>query len=88
VGAQGLISRIAQLLRAIARSVEGFGELPAASVHQALCTDYDVGVGIGWHREKRRFDKVLGLALGAACKFRFRRIGEKMRAPYTSSGST
>ena len=65
-------------LHAIARSIEGFGELPAGSVRQVLCTDYDVGVGIGWHRDKPHFDKVFGLSLGGPCKFRFRRrIGEK-----------
>jgi alkylated DNA repair dioxygenase AlkB len=65
-------------LHAIARSVESFADLTVGSVRQILCTDYDVGVGIGWHRDKPHFDKVFGLSLGAPCKFRFRRrIGEK-----------
>ena len=64
---------IPEWLTAIAREVERFGELPQASVRQILCTDYDVGVGIGWHRDKPHFDKVFGLSLGGACKFRFRR---------------
>jgi len=65
-------------LHAITRSVTGFGVLPEESVRQVLCTEYDVGVGIGWHRDKPHFDKVFGLSLGAPCKFRFRRcIGEK-----------
>jgi len=64
---------IPEWLAAIAREVERFGELPQASVRQILCTDYDVGVGIGWHRDKPHFDKVFGLSLGGACKFRFRR---------------
>ncbi len=69
---------IPEWLLPIARSVEGFGDLPAGSVRQALCSEYDVGVGIGWHRDKPHFDKVFGLSLGAPCKFRFRRrIGEK-----------
>ena len=69
---------IREWLHAIARSVEQFGDLAAGSVRQVLCTDYDVGVGIGWHRDKPHFDKVFGLSLGAPCKFRFRRrIGEK-----------
>ena len=38
-----------------------------------LCTCNDEGVGIGWHRDKPHFDKVLGLSLGSSCKFRFRR---------------
>jgi alkylated DNA repair dioxygenase AlkB len=60
-------------LGTIARDVEAFGDLPPGSVQQILCTDYDVGVGIGWHRDKPHYDKVFGLSLGGACKFRFRR---------------
>jgi len=65
-------------LAQVARSVESFGDLPAARVRQVLCTEYDIGVGIGWHRDKPHYDKVFGLSLGAACKLRFRRrAGEK-----------
>ena len=65
-------------LAPIARSVESFGNLPAESIRQVLCTEYDIGVGIGWHRDKPHFDKIFGLSLGAACKFRFRRAaGDK-----------
>ena len=65
-------------LTSIARSVETFGDLPPGQVRQILCTEYDVGVGIGWHRDKPHFDKIFGLSLGASCKFRFRRaVGEK-----------
>jgi alkylated DNA repair dioxygenase AlkB len=52
--------------------VETFGGR-TTRVGQVLCTEYDVGVGIGWHRDKPHFDKVFGLSLGSACKFRFRR---------------
>jgi alkylated DNA repair dioxygenase AlkB len=57
--------------------VEAFGG-PDTHVRQVLCTEYDVGVGIGWHRDKPHFDRVFGLSLGSICKFRSRRaIGEK-----------
>jgi alkylated DNA repair dioxygenase AlkB len=57
--------------------VEAFGG-PATHVAQVLCTEYDVGVGIGWHRDKPQFDRVFGLSLGSPCKFRFRRpLGER-----------
>lgn len=47
-------------------------------IRQVLCTEYDTGVGIGWHRDKPHFDQVFGLSLASPCKFRFRRrIGEK-----------
>jgi alkylated DNA repair dioxygenase AlkB len=60
-------------LERTARAVERFGELPSGSVRQVLCTEYDIGVGIGWHRDKPNFDKVFGISLGSACRFRFRR---------------
>jgi alkylated DNA repair dioxygenase AlkB len=60
-------------LQALAREVERFDQMPAGSIRQVLCTDYDVGVGIGWHRDKPHFDEVFGLSLASACKFRFRR---------------
>jgi alkylated DNA repair dioxygenase AlkB len=53
--------------------VEAFGALPASSIRQMLCTEYDVGVSIGWHRDKPHFADVFGLSLASACKFRFRR---------------
>jgi alkylated DNA repair dioxygenase AlkB len=59
------------------KQVEAFGG-PETRVRQILCTEYDVGVGIGWHRDKPHFDRVFGLSLGSACKFRFRRAaGQK-----------
>jgi alkylated DNA repair dioxygenase AlkB len=60
-------------LQAVARDVERFGDLREGDVRQVLCTDYDVGVGIGWHRDKPHFDEVFGLSLASSCKFRFRR---------------
>jgi alkylated DNA repair dioxygenase AlkB len=42
-------------------------------IDQVLCTEYQTGVGIGWHRDKPHFDRIFGLSLGSSCKFRFRR---------------
>jgi alkylated DNA repair dioxygenase AlkB len=53
-------------------NVETFGGR-GTRIGQVLCTEYDVGVGIGWHRDRPHYDRVFGLSLGAACKFRFRR---------------
>lgn len=65
-------------LTSIIAEVEKFGQLPAGSVRQILCTEYDVGVGIGWHRDRPHFDEIFGFSLGAPCKFRFRRAaGDK-----------
>lgn len=54
------------------RRVEAFGG-PTTQIRQVLCTEYEIGAGIGWHRDKPHFDRIFGLSLGAACKFRFRR---------------
>jgi alkylated DNA repair dioxygenase AlkB len=59
-------------LRPLIERVETFGA-PGTGIAQVLCTEYDTGVGIGWHRDKPQFDRVFGLSLGSPCKFRFRR---------------
>jgi alkylated DNA repair dioxygenase AlkB len=57
--------------------VEEFGGTNA-KIAQILCTEYDTGVGIGWHRDKPHFDRIFGLSLGSPCRFRFRRAaGDK-----------
>lgn len=64
-------------LKSVIEQVEAFGG-PSTEIGQVLCTEYDVGVGIGWHRDKPHFDRVFGLSLGSPCKFRFRKAaGEK-----------
>jgi alkylated DNA repair dioxygenase AlkB len=64
-------------LGALIGMVEAYGG-PSTRIQQVLCTEYDVGVGIGWHRDKPHFDRIFGLSLGSPCKFRFRRpLGEK-----------
>jgi alkylated DNA repair dioxygenase AlkB len=57
-------------LRAAAASVAG---LDAAALLQVLVSRYDPGAGIGWHRDRPQYDKVLGLSLSAACVLRLRR---------------
>jgi alkylated DNA repair dioxygenase AlkB len=60
----------------IVMKIEAFGGTNAR-IQQVLCTEYDVGVGIGWHRDKPHFNRIFGLSLGSACKFRFRRPAGK-----------
>jgi alkylated DNA repair dioxygenase AlkB len=67
-----LAEPIPSWLQPIIAEVEKFGG-PQTEIAQILCTEYDTGVGIGWHRDKPQFDRVFGLSLGSACKFRFRR---------------
>ena len=50
-----------------------FAGLPPSEFRHVLVTEYAPGAGIGWHRDKAVFDRVVGISLGAACDFRFRR---------------
>jgi alkylated DNA repair dioxygenase AlkB len=50
-----------------------FAGVPTASVEQALVIRYGVGAGIGWHRDRPVFDRVVGISLLAPCVLRFRR---------------
>ena len=56
--------------------VEGFGGPGTKKMMQVLCTEYNIGVGIGWHRYKPHFDRIDGLSLGSPCRFRFRRTAD------------
>lgn len=47
------------------------GAEPDEFVH-ALLARYDPGAGIGWHRDRSVFNKVVGVSLGAAAVLRFR----------------
>jgi alkylated DNA repair dioxygenase AlkB len=69
-------------LAEIIEQVETFGE-SSTQVRQVLCTEYDLGVGIGWHRDKPHFDTIFGLSLGSACKLRFRRLDGKTWQRFT-----
>lgn len=45
---------------------------PEDFVH-VLLARYDPGAGIGWHRDRDVFEKVVGFSLGTPAKLRFRR---------------
>jgi alkylated DNA repair dioxygenase AlkB len=57
-------------LRARAAAVAGLDE---ALLQQALVTEYDAGVTIGWHRDKSMFEDVVALSFLSPCRFRLRR---------------
>jgi len=50
-----------------------FAGLEPTAFEQALVVRYDVGAGIGWHRDRPVFDRVFGLSLLSPCVLRFRR---------------
>ncbi|MEI9804628.1 MAG: alpha-ketoglutarate-dependent dioxygenase AlkB [Pseudolabrys sp.] len=59
-------------LAPLIEQVEAFGS-PGTRIGQVLCTEYETGVGIGWHRDKPHFERIFGVSLGAPCRFRLRR---------------
>jgi alkylated DNA repair dioxygenase AlkB len=50
-----------------------FAGIDPAALEHALVTEYSPGAGIGWHRDRPAFDDVIGISLGASCRFRLRR---------------
>jgi alkylated DNA repair dioxygenase AlkB len=50
-----------------------FAQLEPSTFEQVLVTEYRSGAGIGWHRDKPVFDRVVGISLLAPCVLRFRR---------------
>jgi alkylated DNA repair dioxygenase AlkB len=59
-------------LAPLIEQVEAFGG-PGTRIDQVLCTEYEADVGIGWHRDKPHFGRILGVSLGSSCRLRFRR---------------
>ncbi len=54
--------------------------LAPESLEQALIIRYDPGAGIGWHRDRPIYHRVVGISLASACVLRFRRReGAKFR---------
>jgi alkylated DNA repair dioxygenase AlkB len=50
-----------------------FAGLEAPLFEHVLVVEYRPGAGIGWHRDKKVFDQVVGISLLAPCVIRFRR---------------
>jgi len=50
-----------------------FAILEASELQHVLVTEYGPGAGIGWHRDKAVFGKVVGVSLLAPCVLRFRK---------------
>ena len=50
-----------------------FAGVDVAALEHAMVTEYAPGAGIGWHRDRPEFDKVVGLSFGAPAILRLRR---------------
>jgi alkylated DNA repair dioxygenase AlkB len=60
-------------LREIAAAVSG---IAPHALEQCSIIEYAPGAGIGWHRDRPQFGKVVGVSLLAPCRMRFRREGD------------
>jgi alkylated DNA repair protein (DNA oxidative demethylase) len=49
-----------------------FAEVEPADIHHALIARYDPGAGIGWHKDRDVFDRVVGVSLASKDSLRFR----------------
>ena len=45
-------------------------------IHHALIARYDPGAGIGWHKDRDVFERVVGVSLGTSATLRFRQRTE------------
>ena len=56
------------------------GQIAPDDFVHALVTRYDPGAGIGWHRDRPQFGKVVGITLAGPATLRFRqRAGDSFR---------
>ncbi len=60
-------------LTRLVADAERFAGVPTGALVQVLVTRYDIGAGIGWHRDRPDFADVVGVSLGAPATMRFRR---------------
>lgn len=87
---------IPEFLLPLRASAASFAGLAEDALEQALVIRYDAGAGIGWHRDRPVFDKVVGVSLLSPCVLRFRRrrgrsferfsLGAAPRSAYLLSG--
>lgn len=60
-------------LRPLQSRAAAFANLEPDALVQALITEYAPGAGIGWHRDRPEYGKVVGVSFESACILRLRR---------------
>jgi alkylated DNA repair protein (DNA oxidative demethylase) len=60
-------------LQPLRERAAAFAGVTADAFVHALLARYDPGAGIGWHRDRDVFDRVVGVSLGTPATLRFRR---------------
>ena len=67
------VEDIPDFLKPLRERAASFAALAPENFPHVLVTEYTPGTPIGWHRDKAVFEDVVGISLGSACRFRFRR---------------
>jgi len=62
-----------QWLTSLKARVTAFANFAEDAIVQALVTAYPPGAGIGWHRDRPEYGKVIGVSFASACILRLRR---------------
>lgn len=62
-------------LRVILERVSKFAKVKLEKIDHLLISEYIPGTGIGWHRDKGPYDKIIGISLGSSAQFRLRKVG-------------
>jgi alkylated DNA repair dioxygenase AlkB len=83
---EGAVERAPELpafLHDVRRRAAAFADLSEDDLVQSTVTEYSPGTPIGWHRDKKAFDDVIGVSLLSACQFRLRRRSASRWERYT-----
>jgi len=64
---------IPRFLEPARRAAAAFAGLDPDALEHAMVTEYAPGAGIGWHRDRPEFDKVIGLSFVSPAVLRLRR---------------
>ena len=69
------VEPLPSFLRPLATRIAAYLGIPKSHVIEALVTEYQPGVGVGWHRDNEKVDKVVGISLAGWCDFQLQKIG-------------
>ncbi len=64
---------IPDFLQPVREAGAAFAGMEPEDLVQAMVTEYAPGAGIGWHRDRPEFDKVVGMSFVSEATMRFRR---------------
>ena len=70
-------AQIPEWLLSLRETIAAFAGVEAGAFEHAMVTEYSPGAGIGWHRDKAVFGKIVAISLLNPCVFRLRRAISK-----------